>query len=68
MAYKLYNLKYVSLDGDAVYPSRYGIKFDIEVKKDDYVTYNGLLLLVTDIKGLLIEAIEMKSVIHVGRD
>lgn len=66
--YKLYNLQYESLDGEIINPSRYGIKLDGEVKVDEYITYNGFLLLVRKVTGYLVEAIEQEGVIHIGRD
>ncbi|UXO88774.1 hypothetical protein [Bacillus safensis] len=67
--YKLYNVQYGSLDGEEnILASRYGIKFDKEIKLHDHIVYNGKLLLVVDMKGLLITAIEQEGVVHVGRD
>ncbi|MEV9652454.1 hypothetical protein [Bacillus aerius] len=67
--YKLYNVQYESLDGEEnILASRYGIKFDKEIKLHDYIVYDGKLLLVVDMKGFLITAIEQEGVVHFGRD
>lgn len=67
--YKLYNVQYESLDGEKnILASRYGIKFDKEINLHDHIVYDGKLLLVVDMKGLLITAIEQEGVVHVGRD
>ncbi|GLO66178.1 hypothetical protein [Oceanobacillus kimchii] len=67
--YKLYNVKYESLNGEEnIFASRYGIKFDKEIKLHDYIVYNGKLLLVIDLKGFLITAIEQEGEVHFGRD
>lgn len=67
--YKLYNVQYESLNGEKdILASRYGVKFDEEIKLHDHIVYDGKLLLVVDMKGLLITAIEQEGAVHVGRD
>lgn len=62
-------MQYESLDGEKnILASRYGIKFDKEINLHDHIVYDGKLLLVVDMKGLLITAIEQEGVVHVGRD
>jgi hypothetical protein len=68
MPNKTYNLRYTSKTGEEVTPSRCGIKFDQEVNVGDFITYKGVLLLVREVKGYLVIAVERKGNFHVGRD
>lgn len=63
-----YNVQYTNLEGETVMASRNGILFDNEVNVHEFITYNGLLLRVTAVKSLLLEAVEQDTVIQVGRD